>query len=310
MKFIKKYKQIFLLEIFKADTRCLLYFWLFINFWSIIANIYKAILGGKRIMTKINKKNLGLALGSGGIFGYAHLGVLRALEELDIRVDTLSGVSIGAIVAIFSAAGSTSLKMEEITKKYSAQVATLLASNFSIAGLTTPSHLLKELRKELPVTLFEALQKPVCIAATDIKTGKSIAYDSGEIWGPLSGSLSIPGIFPIVKYKDKFLVDGCLSSPILVKELRKRGAQKVIAVSLYDPSQHEEYKPSLNLPKFLDQSITLMLNNLSQIELDKADIVILPNLRNCKSSEVKDYIGRGYEATMNKKMEILSLVAV
>jgi NTE family protein len=214
---------------------------------------------------------------------------------------------MGAIVAVFNAAGLTSYDLEVLMKKYSAQIAFFLSSDFPIAGLTTPAHFLKELRQELPVTLFEALQKPVCIAATDIKTGKSLVYNSGEIWGPLAGSVSISGVFPVVEYKDKFLVDGCLSSPILVRELRNRGAQKVIAVALYDPSQQEEYAPSINLPKFLNQSVTLMLNNLSQPELTEADLVILPDLKGCKPSEASEYINRGYIATMDKKTEILKL---
>ena len=258
-------------------------------------------------MAKNYKKKLGLALGSGGIYGYAHLGVLRALEELNVQVDILSGVSMGAIVAVFNAAGLTSSELEVLMKKYSAQISFFLSSDFPIAGLTTPSHLLKELRQELPVTLFEALKKPVYIAATDIKTGKSLVYASGEIWGPLSGSVSIPGIFPLVEYRGSALVDGCLSSPILVKELRTRGAQKVIAVTLYDPSQHEEYLPSMKLPKFLDQAMTLALNNLSQIELAEADLVLLPDLKGLKPSDVGEYINRGYAAAMSKKKVILNL---
>lgn len=258
-------------------------------------------------MAKTNKNKLGLALGSGGIYGYAHLGVLRALEELNVQVDILSGVSMGAIIAVFNAAGLTSYELETLTKKYSAQIAFFLSSDFPLAGLTTPAHFLKELRRELPVTLFEALKTPVCISATDIKTGKSLVYNSGEIWGPLAGSLSIPGVFPAIEYQKSSLVDGCLSSPILVKELRNRGARKVIAVTLYDPTQHEEYTPSINLPKFLNQSVMLILNNLSQPELDKADIVILPDLKGCRPSEATDYIARGYTATMAKKTEILRL---
>ena len=258
-------------------------------------------------MAKNYKKKLGLALGSGGIYGYANLGVLRALEELNVQVDILSGVSMGAIVAVFNAAGLTSSELEVLMKKYSAQISFFLSSDFPIAGLTTTSHLLKELRQELPVTLFEALKKPVYIAATDIKTGKSLVYASGEIWGPLSGSVSIPGIFPLVEYRGSALVDGCLSSPILVKELRTRGAQKVIAVTLYDPSQHEEYLPSMKLPKFLDQAMTLALNNLSQIELAEADLVLLPDLKGLKPSDVGEYINRGYAAAMSKKKVILNL---
>jgi len=111
-----------------------------------------------------------------------------------------------------------------------------------------------------------------------------------------------------MEYQERSIVDGCLSSPILVKELRNRGAQKVIAVTLYDPAQHEEYSPSINLPKFLNQSVMLALNNLSQPELASADVVISPDLKGCKPSEASEYINRGYIAAMAKKTEILRLI--
>jgi NTE family protein len=256
-----------------------------------------------------NNRKLGLALSSGGVLGYAHIGVLQALEHLGVNIDLLSGASMGAIVAIFASAGFDGDTLEALADRYSARVAAVLASLIPVGHLTTPWRLRAALKKELPVTLFEALEKPVCIAATDLDSGRAVVFDSGDIWGPLSGSFCLPGIFPVVKFGEQYLVDGGMSLPVPVTELKKRGAMRTIAVSLYDPLQDEKYKPSLNIPKLLERSLNLMLNNISQPELQQADLVIQPDLRGCTPTDVHGYVLRGYDATMSKKAEIEALLA-
>jgi NTE family protein len=260
-------------------------------------------------MTTCKKQKLGLALSSGGVLAYAHIGVLQALEELHVQVDLFSGASMGAVVAVFNSAGLDSEALEALSVKYGTQVATLLGSAISLSGLTTPLRLRAALRKALPVTVFEDLQKPVCIAATDAQTGKALLFDSGDIWGPLSGSFGLPGVFPVAKLGDQYLLDGCMSLPVPVTELRKRGATSVIAVSLYDPLQQKEYKPNLSIPKLLERSLNLMLNNIAQPELEKADLVIRPDLKGCKPTDVHGYVVRGYDAAMSRKAEIEALLA-
>ncbi len=255
------------------------------------------------------KELLGLALSSGGVFGYAHIGVLRALEEMNVEAGLLSGASMGALVAVFNAAGFDSHALEAIGLKYGAQVAALLELFAPADRLTGPLRLRAALKRELPVTVFEALQKPVCIAATDVQTGEAVIYDKGEIWGPLSGSFCLPGIFPVARAGDRYLLDGGMSLPVPVTELRKRGAANVIAVSLYDPLQDDAYKPSLNIPKLLGRAINLMLNNIARTELATADIVIRPDLRGCVPSDVHSYVERGYDATMSHRDAIEALVA-
>jgi NTE family protein len=260
-------------------------------------------------MVTRNKHKLGLALSSGGVLGYANIGVVKALEELHVQVDLLSGASMGAIVAVFSAAGLDAVGLEALSVKYSAQMAMLFGVVVPVSRLTTPLRLRASLRRELPVTVFEALLKPVCIAATDVQTGRALVFDHGDIWGPLSGSFDLPGVFPVVESGDHHLLDGCMSLPVPVTELRKRGATKVIAVSLYDPLQHDEYKPNLSIPKLLERSLNLMFNNIARPELEGADLVIRPDLKDCAPMDVHGYVVRGYDAAMSRKAEIEALLA-
>jgi predicted acylesterase/phospholipase RssA len=116
-------------------------------------------------------------------------------------------------------------------------------------------------------------------------------------------------VFPVAEFGGQYLLDGDMSLPVPVTELRKRGATRVIAVSLYDPLQQEEYKPSLNVPKLLERSLNLMLNNIAGPELEKADLVIQPDLKGCEPSNVHEYVVRGYDAAMSRKAEIEALLA-
>jgi predicted acylesterase/phospholipase RssA len=100
-----------------------------------------------------------------------------------------------------------------------------------------------------------------------------------------------------------------MSLPVPVTELRKRGATSIIAVSLYDPLQADEYKPNLNIAKLLERSLNVMLNNVAQPELEKADVVVRPDLKGCEPSDVHEYVTRGYDAVMNRRAEIEALRA-
>ncbi|HNW84574.1 MAG TPA: patatin-like phospholipase family protein [Candidatus Cryosericum sp.] len=261
-------------------------------------------------MTKVTHRNrIGLALSSGGVLGYAHIGVLRALEELGVPVDMLSGASMGAIVAVFRGAGLDAAALEALALKYGVQVAAILDSLVPLKRLTSPQRLRNSLRGELPVTLFEALEKPVCITATDLATGEGVVFDSGDIWGPLAGSFSIPAVFRAVRVGDRYLADGGMSIPVPVQELYARGADRVIAVSLYDPVQGEPFQEHLGVAKLLERSLNLILHNVARPQLEKADLVIRPDLRGCSPQDVHEYVVRGYDAVMRQKAAAEALIA-
>ncbi|MDO9099833.1 MAG: patatin-like phospholipase family protein [Caldisericota bacterium] len=260
-------------------------------------------------MSASDKPLLGLALSSGGVLGYAHVGVLRALEELHVVPDMYSGASMGALAAVFSASGNDSFALESIADMFSTQVAVLLESFVPIGRLTMAWRLRAKLQKMVPAGTFEQLAKPVCIAATDVQTGDPVVYDSGDLWGPLSGSFCLPGIFPVVHFDEHYLLDGGLSLPVPVTELRKRGASKVLAVFVHDPSQDVTYMPDHNIARLLVRTVNLMLTNIARPELDMADLVLRPDLRGCSATDVRSYVERGYEAAMEQRSAIEELIA-
>jgi len=176
---------------------------------------------------------VGLALGSGGARGWAHLGVLRALRKKGVEVQVVAGTSMGSIVGAFFAAGRIEA-LEELADQvdWSLMRRFLWELSLSRSGLTDGRRLLEETRKRLEVTRFQALKTPFRAVATDLDTGGEVVLDEGDLLQAVRASISIPGIFSPVWIGKRLLVDGGLVNPVPVNVARDMGAQVVIAVDV------------------------------------------------------------------------------
>lgn len=186
-------------------------------------------------------KRVGLALGSGGARGWAHLGVLQALRERDIQVDFVAGTSMGAVAGAFLAAGREAA-LRELAEHLDWRRLRQFFWEISMSrsGLTDGKRLLEETRKLLGVKEFRELALPFRAVATDLNTGEEVVLDSGNLLQALRASISIPGVFSPVLLGRRLLVDGGLVNPVPVNVVRAMGAQRVIAV---DVSQGIEPEP-------------------------------------------------------------------
>lgn len=153
------------------------------------------------------KLKLGIALSGGGAKGFAHLGVLKALEEYDLKPDIISGVSAGAIMGVLYADGKSVEEIMDFFKK---------ASFFNFAmptlpklGIMNPIKFEKQLRGFLHATTFEELQIPLVVNATDLCSGKNAIFRSGEhLVDAVIGSSSVPIFFTPHIIEGKQYVDG------------------------------------------------------------------------------------------------------
>ncbi len=178
-------------------------------------------------------KRVGLALGSGGARGWAHLGVLQALKEKGIQIDSVAGTSMGAVVGVFLAAGR-----EEVLRELAQDLDWKRLRPFfwevslSRSGLTDGRKLLEEFQKMLGIREFRELDLPFRAVATDLDTGGEIVLSSGNLLQAVRASISIPGLFSPVPVGKRLLVDGGLVNPVPVSVARSMGAQTVIAVDI------------------------------------------------------------------------------
>ncbi len=176
---------------------------------------------------------LGLALGSGGARGWAHLGVLQVLRERGIRPDVVVGSSIGAIMGAVLAED----KLDEVTEfaeKFDAAKAASLFFEVGVHfdGLISGARAMETLRRFLESEKIERLPIRYAAVATDLSTGREVVLDRGPTLEAIRASISIPGVFTPVKSGGKTLVDGGLSSPVPVATARRLGAERVIAVNI------------------------------------------------------------------------------
>ncbi len=214
-------------------------------------------------MSRFGKhKRVGLALGSGGARGWAHLGVLQALREMDVRVDFVAGTSMGSVVGAFLAAGRENVLRELAQDLDWKRLRPFFWEvSLSRSGLTDGRKLLEETRKMLGVREFRELELPFRAVATDLDSGGEVVLSSGNLLQAMRASISIPGLFSPVRVGRRLLVDGGLVNPVPVSVARDMGAQIVIAVDVSqgivaekqtDPRKSKDPEPSrgpLALPK-------------------------------------------------------------
>lgn len=152
------------------------------------------------------KYNIGLALSGGGVRGFAHIGALRALEDVGIKPDIIAGVSAGSIVTSFYAAG---LSPDEIFELFSrVDMNSFLQVDISKSGFLKLDKFRRFLAKNLPVENIEQLAIPTIIAATDIEQQHEMPFTTGNIAERVAASCSIPLVFKPVKIDGTYYVDG------------------------------------------------------------------------------------------------------
>lgn len=178
-------------------------------------------------------KKIGLALGSGGARGWAHIGVIQALEEAGIPVHCVAGASMGALVGGAYASGKVHVLREVALRLDWRQVLYhFLEFTFPRSGLIDGAKIVRFVRAQVAKSDIETLPMPFAAVATDLATGREVVIRKGDLIDAIRASIAIPGIFTPVIRDGEVLVDGGLVDPVPVSVARQMGADFVIAVDL------------------------------------------------------------------------------
>jgi len=178
-------------------------------------------------------RKIGLVLGSGGARGWAHLGVIRALEEAGFEVDCIAGTSIGALVgAALATDCHRALESMALNLQWNEIIYYFSDLSFSRSGLVDGRKMLDFIGKHIQSVCIEDLPVPYCAVATDIETGKEVVLEKGDLLEAVRASISVPGIFTPVKRGGRILVDGGLVNPVPVSVVRAMGAKFIVAVDV------------------------------------------------------------------------------
>ncbi len=187
----------------------------------------------KEYKTIPGKPKIGLALGSGAARGLTHIGALKAVEEHGIKIDYISGCSIGALIGGAYAMGMTVEEIETIALQTNWKLmAKMFSPTFSFSALINDNYINEFFYTWFGDTTFEKLKIPFSTITTDIQTGKMVVLEKGSLLTAVRASISVPLVLSPVKVGKHKLVDGGLVNPIPVDIVRSKKMDLVIAVNL------------------------------------------------------------------------------
>ncbi|MCA1742694.1 MAG: patatin-like phospholipase family protein [Desulfonatronovibrio sp.] len=180
----------------------------------------------------MEKNKIGLALGGGAARGWAHIGVIEALEDAGIVPDYVAGTSIGALVGSVYAAGGLEQFKASVLKLDKKKVLSLLDVVFPKCGLLDGKKVTDFFKSFISGRDFSELKVLFGAIATDLQTSEEIWLLSGNVSKAVRASFAVPGLFTPVMINERLLVDGGLVNPLPVNMVREMGADIVIGVDL------------------------------------------------------------------------------
>lgn len=250
------------------------------------------------------KTKLGLALGGGGFRGMGHIGAIKAFEELGIKFDYIAGTSAGSIIASLYAMGKTADEMIEIVKGFKKK--DIMKGSIPFFR-PAKSERLEEVLNRIygDVMVFSEMKTPLSVVCTDIKAGKEVDFDYGNVAKVVSGSCAVPGVFTPVVYEGMHLVDGGLRNNVPVDVVKNMGANVVFAIDVNH--LRGTGTESLSTISVLSSTIGIMMQSKVDKTLEIADLIFEPSLETfspLKFEGLDDMIQIGYDTVMANKEKI------
>lgn len=277
------------------------------------------------------QQGIGLALGGGAARGWAHIGVLRALDQAGIKIDMIAGTSIGALVGGCYLAGKLD-ELEEfalgLTKR---RIFGLLDLRIGGTGLFGGMRLTQRMREHIDGITFETLDRPFVCVASEIDTGHEIWLSSGSLIDAMRASYALPGVFEPVRLNGRILVDGALVNPCPVSVCRAYEKRMVVAVNLAhdmfgrsaviklkpDPANGADNDapaaaarhPRLGITGVMVEAFNIIQDRISRARMagDPPDLMLSPELGPIALTDfhrAREAIDLGYEATMARLAEL------
>ncbi len=284
--------------------------WLLASAWSALAQ-ETATEKAEKPVEPPKRPRVGLALGGGGARGMAHIGVIRALEQLHVPVDYVVGTSMGSIVGGLYACGYTPDEIEKLVKTihwdtlfqdaperpqqsfrqkeddFEHLIPFEFGLNLKKGGLVLPPGLIagSKLGYVLESAMlgcssvpdFDHLRIPFRAVATDIQTGEPYVMSKGNLARTIRASMAIPAIFTPVEVEGHLLIDGGESQNLPVQTTKAMGADIVIAVNVGSSGGASADKPT-NVGGMISRLIDLPLQQNTMASAKLADLVITPAL--------------------------------
>lgn len=298
---------------------------------------------------RMPKPGIALALGGGAARGWAHIGVLKALDEAQIPISMIAGTSIGALVGGCYLAGRLP-ELEEFALSLTRRgLIRFLDLRFGGAGLLGGMRLNRRLVETLDGIEIESLDRRLVCVAVESRSGHEVWLDSGSLILAMRASYALPGVFEPVACGDRQLIDGAIANPVPVSVCRAFEERLVVAVNLnydlfgraavlrmrateprgpmpdetrafaddLDPNQLEAIRrrEKIGITRSMADAFNIIQDRISRSRLagDPPDLSLQPKVRDIKLSEffrAREAIDLGYEETMRRLPEITRVAEV
>ena len=250
----------------------------------------------------VKKYKIGLVLSGGGTRGFAHLGVIQALNEAGIFPDVISGTSAGALAGVLYADGHTPKEIHKIMN--SGSRLDFMRPAMPREGLLQIGGVIKILKNCLNAKTFEELKIPLYVTATDLNNGKAVYFSKGDLLDPVIASASIPILFQPVIINNIRYVDGGVLDNLPIRPIEKKC--KILIGSFVNPVGYME-KIS-GLISIAERTFMLSMSKEIVEKAKRFDLFVAPiELRNYKildPEKADELFSVGYKATKAKLKEI------
>lgn len=224
---------------------------------------------------------IGLVLGGGAARGFAHIGVIQALEEAGIRPDLVVGTSAGSVVATLYASGKSGKELQKVAESMEEASFSDWQLPFFKPGVLKGEALARFISRQVGGKQIQDLPMSLGVVATDLDSGRGVLFQRGDAASAVRASSAIPALFQPVLISGREYVDGGLVAPVPVQFARQMGAQVVIAVDISGAPQGNSASDTFHI---LMQTFSIMGKSISAFELREADVVVRPLLTGLSSA--------------------------
>ena len=245
---------------------------------------------------------IALALGGGAARGFAHVGVIKALEAHGIVPDIVVGTSAGALVGALYASGYSGFDLQRVAL----QMDDTIIADWSLPdrGFIKGEALQNFVNRAVQNRTLEKLNKPFATVVTDLQSGEMVVFRTGNTGMAVRASSSVPGVFQPVSINGREYVDGGLVSPVPVRAARAMGADIVIAVDISNKPRFGKTRDSIDV---MLQTFAIMGQSIAGYELSEADVIVRPDTGPMRGT---DFDNRHHAIIEGEKAGLAAIAAI
>ena len=257
-------------------------------------------------MINKKRKTVGLVLGGGAARGYAHLGILKVLEENKIPIDFIFGTSMGAVIGAAYALNPNIKEVTEEMKKF--EIKSCLDIRLPIDGILKGNKIEKFLKKLYQNKKFQDTKIPFFLNVTDLENEEEIIFSKGDLTEAVRASISIPGIFKPIEANKRIFVDGGLLTNVQAKFLRDKGVDYIIAVNVFPEKKYPLKISTEEFPekKEKDKWVSITTATLKSVEILISKDCQIKEARKSSDFFIEPDMSGITMVSFNKRDEIIS----